>query len=218
MDLSVTQSSATQESNSRDTNQLSLSENHFEDLNAGQGNRGLDYLVKQGILGYATETGYKLDGHKYITRAEAAVSAAIALAIAEPSANGAYPEFSDITDGWYENYIISIWQNKILLGKGQRTFDPTALITEQEVVTMVAKILEDYNTIESMYPQAEGTHYSKAPEAFIRDKNNFDNSNHVDLFLKNTGNKKVTSEDATRMFTMSLIGMIAEQKELNEDK
>ena len=70
-----------------------------------------------------------------LTRAEAATM--IVNACGYKAANESKISFTDISDAWYTNYIKAAYDNKIVSGKSEKTFDPNGNVTRAEFVMML---------------------------------------------------------------------------------
>ena len=70
-----------------------------------------------------------------LTRAEAATMLVNACGYKQTGENKI--SFTDISDSWYTDYIKAAYDNKIVSGKSEKTFDPNGNVTRAEYVMML---------------------------------------------------------------------------------
>jgi len=112
-----------------------------EDIVSDDRNEISDKLKELNLF-FGTAAGYELD--KPLTRAQAA--AIIVRLMGEEAAvlQSDYPDnpFSDVPDShWAKNYILWCYENDITKGTGETTFSPESIISSEEFLTLLMRLL-----------------------------------------------------------------------------
>ena len=83
--------------------------------------------------------------NKYTNNISRAEFCDLAFAMLEETVNLKLSDQSSVFDDTENMAVITLWENKIIMGRAEKTFDPESLITREEAVTILSRIADFVN-------------------------------------------------------------------------
>ncbi|PAB59397.1 S-layer homology domain-containing protein [Anaeromicrobium sediminis] len=112
----------------------------FNDIEGHWAEESIAFMTNMGIVSGLDEETFNPNGQ--VTRAEMAT---LMVKILDIDINTlAYIPFEDVqTNDWYYKYVRSAYNNKIISGMNEKSFNPEGNITREQMITMAINTLKD---------------------------------------------------------------------------